>query len=84
MRLRCGFDTGGSDGEAFEGLPGLLVTIAFVFMLACVFLPRDVGEWYLVLFLAVEVGAAILYVLADRHGRRESDRLRRELHKINC
>lgn len=83
MKLHCGFNSSGNAGEGFEGLPGLLVTIAFVFILLSVFLPRNASNWFLVLFLAVEIGAAILYVRIDRRNRNESERLRKELHQIN-
>jgi phosphatidylglycerophosphate synthase len=61
----------------------LLVTIAFVFIFLCVFLPPNASNWFLVLFLAVEIGASILYVLMDRRNLKESERLRKELHQIN-
>jgi len=83
MKLHRGINTSSIAGEGLEGLPGLLITIAFVFTFVYIFLPRKTSDWLLVLFLAVEIGAAILYVLADRHNRKESERLKRELHKIN-
>jgi len=83
MKLHRGINTSSIAGEGLEGLPGLLITIAFVFMFVYIFLPRKTSDWLLVLFLAVEIGAAILYILADRRNRKESDRLKRELHKIN-
>lgn len=83
MKLHCGFNTSGSTGEGLEGLPGLLVTIAFVSIFLCIFLPPNASNWFLVLFLAVEIGASILYVLIDRRNLKESERLRKELHQIN-
>ncbi len=83
MKLHRGINTSSIAGEGLEGLPGLLITIAFVFMFVYIFLPRKTSDWLLVLFLAVETGAAILYILADRHNRKESERLKKELHKIN-
>jgi len=83
VKLHCGFNTSGSTGEGLEGLPGLLVTIAFVSIFLCIFLPPNASNWFLVLFLAVEIGASILYVLIDRRNLKESERLRKELHQIN-
>ncbi len=83
MKLHRGINTSSIAGEGLEGLPGLLITIAFVFMFVGIFLPRKSGDWLLALFLSAEIGAAILYILADRHNRKESERLKKELHKIN-
>jgi uncharacterized membrane protein len=83
MKLTCGFNTSGSAGDGIEGLPGLLVVIAFVFITTGVFLPRNPGSWPIVIFLLVEISAAILYILINRRNRRESERLMRQLRQIN-
>jgi uncharacterized membrane protein len=82
MKLHRGINTTSIAGDGLEGLPGLLIAIAFVFIFAGIFLPRS-SDWLLILFLAVETAAAILYFVFDRRSRRESERLRRALHQIN-
>jgi len=70
-------------GEGLEGLPGVLIMIAFVFIFAGMFVPRDSGGLFLAIFLAVEAVAGILQVMTDRLNRKESERLRKVLHRIN-
>ncbi len=83
MNLHRGINTTSIAGEGLNGLPGLMITIAFLFIFACIFLPRKASDWYLVLFFAVEIGAAIIYVVIQRRNRRASERLNRELHRLN-
>ncbi len=83
MKPTVGCGSSGSEGEGPQGLPGLLISIAFLFLFIFVFLPDSAHTWFLTLFVLVEVCAAVLYILADRRNRREADRLRRQLHQIN-
>jgi hypothetical protein len=82
MHVHRGINTTSIASEGFEGLPGLMMMIFFVFAFFSLFLPRD-NEWFLVLFLAVEIGAAILYLVANRRDRRDSAQLRKALHEMN-
>lgn len=82
MKLHRGINMTSIAGDGLAGLPGLLITIAFVFIFVGIFLPRK-NDWYLILFVAVEIGAAALYIVAARRNRKESERLKRELHRIN-
>lgn len=83
MKPTCGCGSSGTEGEGPQGLPGLLISIAFAYIFVFIFLPESAGDWFLPCFIAVEIGAAILYLVADRRSRAEADRLRRELHQIN-
>src|SRR5262245_59016561 len=65
MRPHRGINIASIAGEGLGNLPGLLITIAFVFMFFGVFLPRD-NQWILVLFIATELGAAGAYIRASR------------------
>ena len=69
-------------GEGLGNLPGLLITIAFVFMFFGIFLPRH-NQWFLVLFIAAEIVAAVVYIGVTRHSRKESERLQEVLREIN-
>ncbi len=83
MGYHRGINMSSVAGSGLNGLPGLLITIAFVFIFAGIFLPRKASDWLVVLFFAVEIGAAVVYVLIERRNRKESERLNRELHTIN-
>jgi hypothetical protein len=78
-----GCSSSGTEGEGPQGLPGLLISIAFAFFFVSIFLPESAQNWFLPLFIAVEVGTAVLYLVSDRRSRADADRLRRELHKTN-
>jgi len=83
MTLHRGINTSSIAGDGLEGLPGLLIAIAFVFIFICIFLPRNASNWLVVFFMLVEIGAAISYILIDRRNRKESERLIQQLHQIN-
>jgi hypothetical protein len=83
VKPTCGCGSSGTDGEGPQGLMGLLISVAFVYMFVFIFLPESAQEWFLPSFIAAEIGAAVLYLVADRRSRTDADRLRRELHKIN-
>ena|SRR5687767_9436542 len=80
--LHRGINSSSIAGEGLSGLPGLLITVAFVFMFFGIFLPRQ-NQWFLVLFVAVEIAAAGLYVALTRRSRRGAEEIRRALHRIN-
>lgn len=80
MKMHRGINMTSVAGDGLEGLPGLLFAIAFVLLFAGIFMPRN---WFLPVFLGVEAGAAILYIMCNRHNRKESEQLKRELHRIN-
>jgi hypothetical protein len=82
MHLHHGINTTSIASEGFEGLPGLLMMIFFVFAFISLFVPRD-NQWFLVLFLVVEAGAAVLFLLASRRNRRDSMQLKKALHEMN-
>jgi hypothetical protein len=82
MKPHRGINSASVAGEGLDGLPGLLIAIAFIFMFLSIFLPRD-NQWFLVLFVAVEAGAAALYIRGARRDRRDAARARRALHEIN-
>jgi hypothetical protein len=67
MRLHRGINTTSVTGEGLDGLPGLLIAIAFPMLFAGIFIPH---KWFLGIFLAVEAGAAILYLLSEYRNRR--------------
>jgi len=83
MKLHRGINITSVAGEGLNGLPGLLITVAFVCLFAGIFVPRESGKWFLFVFLAIETGAAILYILIARRNREDSQRLKIELHRIN-
>lgn len=83
MNYHRGINTTSIAGDGLAGLPGLLITIAFVFMFAGMFVPSRSSDWLLVLFVIVEIGAACLYVVIQRHNRKDSVQLMRDLHRIN-
>ena len=83
MTLHRGINMTSVAGDGLKDIPGLLIAIAFVFIFAGIFVPREWSNWFMALFLAVEAGAAILYVLLDRRERKESERLIREMHRMN-
>jgi|WetSurMetagenome_2_1015567.scaffolds.fasta_scaffold889018_2 hypothetical protein len=83
MKLHGGINMTRVAGDGLVGLPGLLMTIAFIFIFAGIFVPRESGNWLLPVFLIVETGAAILYILNERRSHAISERLKKEMHRIN-
>ena len=83
MKLHPGINTTSIAGDGLQGLPGLLMTIAFVFIFAGIFVSRESSYWFMAIFLAVETGAVILYILAERTSRKESEQVIRQMHRIN-
>ena len=83
MKVHCGFNSSGGAGSSFEGLPGLIITVGFVIMLLCVYLPPNASNLFLLLFMVIEMVASLVYVLIGRRNLRESERLRKQLHRIN-
>jgi hypothetical protein len=83
VKPTVGTGSGGTEGAGPQGLMGLIISIAFAYIFVFTFLPKSVQNWFLPSFIAVEIGAAVLYIVAARHSRKEADRLRKELHQIN-
>lgn len=83
MKLHRGINMTSVAGDGLAGLPGLLMTIAFVFIFAGIFVPRESGNWLLLVFLIVEAGSAFLYILNNRRSTKEFELLKKEMHKIN-
>ncbi len=83
MKPTIGTDSSGTEGEGPQGLLGLLIVLAFVYIFVFIFLPESAHRWFLPLGIAILIGAAVLYVVADRRSRNEADRLRKVLHQIN-
>ncbi len=83
MKPTRGCSSGGTEGEGPQGLPGLLISIAFAFLFVSIFLPGWTINSFLLCFVAVEAGAAVLYLVGDHRSRADPDRLRRELHQTN-
>jgi len=83
MRLHRGINSTSIAGEGFEGLPGLLMMIAFVFIFLGLFWPRNNDAWFGGLFFIVEIGAAAIYLLAGRRDRKNSEQVQKVLHQIN-
>jgi hypothetical protein len=80
--LHRGINSASLASEGLGNLPGLLITVAFIFIFFGIFLPRN-NQWFLVLFIATEIGVAVVYVLLNRRSRRESERTKQALHEIN-
>jgi low affinity Fe/Cu permease len=68
--------------EGLGNLPGLIITVAVIFIFFGIFLPRD-NQWFLVLFIATEIGVSVAYILLNRRSRRESEEMQQALHTIN-
>ena len=83
MKPTRGCGSSGTEGEGPQGLPGLLISVAFAYIFVFIFLPESAHNWFLPVFIAVEVVAAVFYLVSERHSRTDADRLRRELHQIN-
>jgi len=83
MKPSVGCGSSGTEGEGPQGLVGLLISVAFIYIFVFIFLPESAHAWFVPLFIAVEIGAAVLYLVADRRSRIEADRLRRVFHRIN-
>jgi len=81
MHVHRGINSTSIAGEGLEGLPGLLMVIAFVFIFLGLFMPRN--NWFGGLFFIVEIGAAALYILLGRRNRKDSVGLQKTLHQIN-
>jgi preprotein translocase subunit YajC len=56
--------------------------VAVIFIFFGIFLPRD-NQWFLVLFIATEIGVSVAYILLNRRSRRESEEMQQALHTIN-
>jgi len=87
MKAHTGINTTHVTGEGLSGLPGLIITIFFIFLPLGIFLPRNVqheyGNWILGAFLLVEIIAGTLYIRSARRDREASEQLERVMHQIN-
>ncbi len=83
MKLHRGINMTSVAGDGLAGLPGLLMTIAFILIFAGIFVPRESGDWFLLVFLVVEAGSAFLYILNNRRSNKEFELLKKEMHKMN-
>jgi hypothetical protein len=87
MKPHRGINSANVAGEGLADLPGLLIAIAFLFFPLSFLLPRYIQRaysgWILGLFLSVEIIAAILYLLAARRNRKDSEQLQNMLHQMN-
>jgi len=82
MTPHRGINTSSIAGEGFEGLPGLIMAIAFVFFFLGIFLPRN-SNWPLAVFIFVEITAVTLYIIGARRSRADSEKAWKALHEIN-
>jgi hypothetical protein len=87
-KLHRGINTSSIAGEGLAGVPGLVMTIGFVFIFLGALVPtyvqRAYNNWFLLLFAICEIGGIVLYVRAARRSKRESQRLSEMLHEINA
>jgi len=87
MKRHSGINTTHVTGEGLSGLPGLIITIFFLFLPLGIFLPRDVqhdyGNWILGLFFLVVIVAGALYIRSVRRDREASEQVEKALHEIN-
>lgn len=83
MKLHRGINTSSIAGEGLEGLPGLLIAIAFVFIFMGIFIPRNATTWLLVIFFLVEGIATAAYLASERRARREARELQQQFHRLN-
>jgi len=84
VKPTVGTGSSGTEGEGPQGLLGLLISVAFAYIFVFViFLPTSAYGWFVPLFIAVEIGTAVLYLVADRRSRAQADRMMRDLHQIN-
>ncbi len=83
MKPTVGTGSSGTEGEGPQGLIGLLICVAFAYIFVFVFLPESAHGWFVPLFIAVEIVAAVLYLVAERRSRAEANRMLRDLHQIN-
>jgi hypothetical protein len=82
MHVHRGINSSSIAGEGLDGLPGLLMTIAFVFIFLGIFWPRN-NDWLGALFFIAEIGGAAIYIAVSRRNRRDSERCKQALHEIN-
>jgi hypothetical protein len=77
-----GINSANMASEGLEGLPGLIMAIAFVFLFLSLFMPRN-ADWMLGVFIVVEVGAAALYVRSNRRNREAAEKAWQAFHELN-
>ena len=87
MKRHSGINTTHVTGEGLSGLPGLIITIFFIFLPLGIFLPRsfqhEYGNWILGLFFLVVIIAGALYIRSARRDQEAAERITKALHEIN-
>jgi len=87
MRKHSGINITHVTGEGLSGLPGLVITIFFIFLPLAIFLPRnfqhEYKNWILGTFFLVVIVAGALYVRSVRRDREAAEEVERKLHEIN-
>ena len=82
MKPHRGINVSSIAGEGLQGLPGLLITIAFVFIAIGAFIPPR-WDFLVAVFILAEVAATALYLRGARHDERETADLERVWHSLN-
>ena len=87
MKAHSGINTSHVAGEGLSGLPGLVITIFFIFLPFGILLPRyiqrEYSNWILGVFFLVEIVAAVFYIRSVRRDREASELVDKALHEIN-
>ena len=83
MSLHRGINTTSIAGQGLEDLPGLIIAIAFVFIFAGIFMPRNASNWILVLFIVVEGVASAAYIVSQKRERKATQETQQMLHRLN-
>lgn len=88
MKPSRGFNISSVAAAGLEGLPGVIIATAFVLMFIAFLLPRAwrhgaTGDILFPLFLLIELGACIAFVVAQRRDRLRTERIEQELHRLN-
>jgi hypothetical protein len=88
MKPSRGFSISSVAAAGLQGLPGVIIATAFVLMFIAFLLPREwrhgeTGDILFPLFLLIEFGACIAFVVAQRRDRLRSEQIEQELHRLN-
>jgi hypothetical protein len=87
MKRHSGINTTHVTGEGLSGLPGLIITIFFIFLPLAIFLPRsfqyEYKNWILGVFFLVVIIAAALYIRSTRRDQEAAEKITKALHEIN-
>lgn len=88
MKPSRGYNISSVAAAGLEGLPGVIIATAIVLMFIALLLPGEwrhgeTGDVLFPLFLLIELGACIAFVVAQRRDRLRSERIEQELHRLN-